>query len=119
MEVRVIERKDVAEAVFFGKYYEGGVGQVHGSIPVLVHQSPHAPAVIRTLLGNLEVRFFLKGPESRLRYPAAGLAEQVHRLGKRGPGGQHRAGQLGQAIDTSLMVAFAPIEEGNERPGIG
>jgi hypothetical protein len=49
---------------------------------------------------------------------ASGIAEQIHGLGERRPGGEHRSREMIEAIDASLMMLFTAVKDRNQRPGV-
>ncbi len=98
-----------------GRSNQRSIGQIHGSVSVLVHQHSHS---IHLVPGQVMQDKSSCGPQSlqlRLSSISASLEDEIHHLSETRPGGhQWSGGQPFRCIDARCMIRVILIDKGDQ-----
>lgn len=112
----MVHRENRRQRFTFGEVHQGGVGEIHGAIPVPRHQRVHVPQFGILDGGDDDCARKRELPGSlHLRSAIANKMEQLRQNGFRGQQGKAKAAK---GIDAELVPAIGAVQQRENRAGI-
>jgi hypothetical protein len=97
------------------EHHQGGVGQIHREIGVLLHQGPHSRKVCQRDFGDLDTSTQNELPKGSAVGP---VGEEMKYLGQDGPSGHQPTFERTKSSPTLLVSRIISIEKRYEWPCI-
>lgn len=114
-----VEREDPAVTMLLSECDQSGIGEIHGSVGVLVHQPGTAFEPGRGEVGNDQATGVNQPPERPLSLDPSGSCQEVHRLSECRPCRHQRQRELVERLQAGNVVRFIGVDEGDERSSVG